>query len=132
MGIAENKALARDYLARLEASDLDAAFGMFAPDGKVWLPGVGTVPLANFAAIVKRFHAMVVGKMKLAIVSMVAEGDRVAVEVEGGADLKRGARYDNNYHFVFVIADGKIALLKEYMNTVAAQAAWTDAGEPPP
>ncbi|MBV1927566.1 MAG: hypothetical protein KUG62_10430 [Rhodobacteraceae bacterium] len=32
-----------------------------------------------------------------------------------------GAHYDNSYHFLFTIADGKITRMKEYMDTYHAK-----------
>jgi len=131
MSTESNKALALEYLKRLEAGDFDAAFGMIADDGKVWVAG-RTAPRDEFVKIVRSFRSLVVGPMTLKPVSAVAEGDRVAIEVEGGADMQKGVRYDNQYHFLFVIKDGKIVLLKEYMDTAAAQATWAGLGMTPP
>jgi ketosteroid isomerase-like protein len=32
------------------------------------------------------------------------------------------------YHFVFVLKDGRISVIKEYMNPAAARAAWVAVG----
>ena len=56
MSTESNKALALEYLKRLEAGDFDAAFGMIADDGKVWVAG-RTAPRDEFAKIVRSFRA---------------------------------------------------------------------------
>ena len=131
MSAAENKAAALEYLRLLEKGDFDACFGMFAPDGKVTVMG-RTSSAGDFAKVVREFRSMVMGAMTLKPTSSVAEGDKVAVEVTGGADMQKGVRYDNQYHFLFEFSGGRIAHLKEYMDTAAAQKTWDSLGKAPP
>jgi hypothetical protein len=49
---------------------------------------------------------------------MTAEGDRVAVEAESKARLANGTLYHNRYHFLFVVRDGRIQVVKEYLDTL--------------
>jgi len=51
---------------------------------------------------------------------MTAEDDRVAVEVSGESIHASGKPYNNKYHFLLIIRDGKIIQLKEYMDTQLA------------
>jgi uncharacterized protein len=129
--MADNKALALDYLRLLEKGDFDAAFGKFTPDGKVSVMG-RTSSVGDFAKVVREFRSLVVGDMTLKVTGAVAEGDKVAVEVTGGANMQKGVRYDNEYHFLFEFKNGKIAHLKEYMDTAKAQATWDALGKAPP
>jgi hypothetical protein len=131
MTASDNKALALDYLRLLETGDFDAAFAKFTPDGKVSVMG-RTSSVGDFAKVVREFRGMVVGPMTLRVTGSVAEGDKVAVEVTGGADMQKGVRYDNQYHFLFEFKGGKIAHLKEYMDTAKAQATWDALGKAPP
>ncbi len=131
MAASDNKALALEYLRLLERGDFDACFGMFAPDGKVTVMG-RTSSAGDFAKVVREFRGMVVGPMTLKPTGAVAEGDKVAVEVTGGADMIKGVRYDNQYHFLFEFRNGRIAHLKEYMDTAVAQATWNALGQAPP
>ncbi|MGH6988906.1 MAG: nuclear transport factor 2 family protein [Stellaceae bacterium] len=131
MTAADNKALALEYLRHLEAGDFDRAFQMFAPDGQVTVMG-RTSSVDDFAKVVREFRGMVVGAMTLKPTSAIAEGDKAAVEVTGGADMMKGVRYDNQYHFAFEFQNGKIAHLKEYMDTAKAQATWDALGKAPP
>ena len=48
------------------------------------------------------------------IVGMIAEGDEVAVEADTDAELNNGKRYNNAYHFVFVMCGGLIDEVREY------------------
>jgi uncharacterized protein len=131
MTAAENKASALDYLRLLEAGDFDGAFAKFTPDGQVTVMG-RTSSVGDFAKVVKEFRGLVVGPMTLRPTGAVAEGDKVAVEVTGGADMQKGVRYDNQYHFLFEFQGGRIAHLKEYMDTAKAQATWAALDRAPP
>lgn len=131
MSASENKALALRYMKELEAGDFDKAFAHFARDGKVTVMG-RTSSAADFGKVVREFRGMVVGPMTLKVTNAIAEDDKVAVEVTGGADMIKGVRYDNQYHFLFEFKDGKIAHLKEYMDTAVAQKTWEQLGTAPP
>jgi hypothetical protein len=48
---------------------------------------------------------------------MTAEDDRVSVEAESYGEITNGKTYENIYHFMFVIRDGKVAAIREYMDT---------------
>jgi len=54
------------------------------------------------------------------IAGITAEEDRVAVEISGEAIHASGETYNNQYHFLLRIKDGKILELKEYMDTQLA------------
>ena len=58
---------------------------------------------------------------------MTAEGDRVAVEAETYGEHVSGKTYNNFFHFLLVIRDGKIQEWKEYMDT--KHASYTFFGE---
>jgi ketosteroid isomerase-like protein len=54
----------------------------------------------------------------------VAEGDRVAVEAESYGELRNGRVYAQEYHVLMTIRDGKIAAVREYMDTAHVMAVW--------
>lgn len=56
------------------------------------------------------------------ILEMTAEADRVSCEAEGTSTLVNGVPYNNQYHFLFYIRDGKIYKIKEYIDTKLADA----------
>lgn len=47
-----------------------------------------------------------------------AGGDAIAVAV----DTRNGRRYNNLYHFLFKLRDGKVAAVKEYLDTMHTNA----------
>lgn len=46
--------------------------------------------------------------------TMTAEDDRIAVEAESYGEMKNGKIYDNIYHFLFKLRNGKITEVREY------------------
>ena len=53
---------------------------------------------------------------------IIAEDDMVVVLARGEVKTKRGADYNNSYCFVIRMRDGKMAELREYMDTALAEA----------
>ena len=58
---------------------------------------------------------------EITIESIIAEGGRVAVQLVMEARTARGEPYRNDYHFAFEVADGKIAAVREYLDTLYVQ-----------
>jgi uncharacterized protein len=55
-----------------------------------------------------------------------AEGEHVAVLMEGFAAAKNGSRYDNKYCHLHTVRDGKIVELWEFLDTVVVEEAIFD------
>jgi ketosteroid isomerase-like protein len=134
MSLDANKQLVRDFLDHYAYGRYQAALAMLAPDSRWWLPGhPQEFPAAGWVdkATVERRLA---GNLKLlphgieiSVGAMTAEDDRVAVEAESKAKLVNGALYHNRYHFLFVVRDGRIHAVKEYLDTLHALSALTGA-----
>ncbi len=58
---------------------------------------------------------------EFSVTGMIEEGDKVAAEANMKATTAFGTLYDNSYHFLFTIEGGKIARMKEYMDTYHAK-----------
>lgn len=61
----------------------------------------------------------------------IADGDYVVVEARGDNVTKPGKQYNNEYCFVFRLADGKIREVKEYADTALIDAVLGDRAEAP-
>jgi hypothetical protein len=131
MSIETNKRIAAEFLARFSASDVAGALAMMADDATWTLPGKPPhMPVAGRRTkeqIARVFHGMV-GALKNGLrmtpTGMVAEGDRVAVEAESYGELANGRVYDQRYHFLMTIRDGRIAEVREYLDTQHVFATW--------
>jgi ketosteroid isomerase-like protein len=60
--------------------------------------------------------------LKVTPKAITAEGDRVALEAESYGELANGKVYNNQYHVLMEIRNGKIQAVREYMDTQHAHA----------
>ena len=124
MGIAENKALARRFIAAISRGDIDAIQNSFAADGTVWtlgtMPISGTFSADQVAEASHRVLDLFPEGLAITIKGMTAEDDRVAIEAESYGRHASGRTYANVYHFLMRVRDGKIAEWREYMDTMHA------------
>jgi ketosteroid isomerase-like protein len=126
-----NKAIAYEFFARFTASDIEGALATMTDDATWWIPGK---PARSPAAgvyqkdrIAKLFHAMVKQLehgLTMTPTSAIAEGNRVAIEHVSSGDLKNGREYRQEYHMVMEFRDGKIAAVREYLDTQHAFDVW--------
>ena len=61
------------------------------------------------------------GALTITPLAMTAEGDRVAVEAEGHAELLDGRVYAPHYHFLVSLRGGKVFEVREYLDTQHAK-----------
>lgn len=59
--------------------------------------------------------------LRFTILSAIAEPDRVAVEAESYGKVADGRLYNNHYHFLFELKDGKIQTVREYLDSGHAE-----------
>jgi ketosteroid isomerase-like protein len=130
MGAAENRELVAELYRRMNDRRYDEMWELFAPDA-VWGGGrFSTEEAGNIgrmkAVIVDPMPAFVDGGITFTLHALTAEGDRVAAEVESYAPVTNGKIYNNHYHMLFEIRDGKIAVVKEYADTAHAHEVFAD------
>ena len=125
----ENKATVARFVAAMESSDVPTLEALLAPDFVWWILGkpeylatAGDHDRAFLLEFFKGSEAMFPQGARLTPSSMIAEGNRVAVEAEMEAVTATGARYHNRYHFMFELRDGTIVRMNEYMDTFHAKA----------
>lgn len=119
----QNKDLVAEFMEVFSAGDRDAILGMMSDSATWWVAGTvegisGTKDREGFGEMLDGIAAGTkAGAIRLTPKAWTAENDRVAVETESYAELKNGRVYNNLYHFVFELADGKIESVKEYLDT---------------
>jgi uncharacterized protein len=129
-----NKSVVAQYLEAFSRGDVAGLVALMTDDSTWWVSGridglSGTYPRDDFAKLVEGAKAAYkTGALKITPSSMIAEGDKVAAEAESYAELLDGKTYNNFYHFLFTMRDGKIAAVKEYMDTLHAKQVFFDAG----
>jgi len=123
----DSKAVLERYVAAVQAGDEAAIRDAFAPDA-VWrldgeLPISGTwrgrdAILSDFLATAMSYYRP--GSVSLEITSLIADGDRVAMQWTSRAHTRSGEPYENHCIAVFTVRDGKIDHVHEYMDTLYA------------
>ncbi|AMO76092.1 nuclear transport factor 2 family protein [Pseudomonas citronellolis] len=119
MNVSANKQLVLDYLRHMESGDTRAALALASDDARFWMPGPGELSKDQVAAFFDQVGPLILS-MNFTIHGMAEEGDRVAVEASGLAQLTNGKQYINDYHFLFIIRDRKVRSMKEYADTAPA------------
>jgi len=128
MGIADNKQVVLDFYEAGARGDMDACFALLADD--VTWSNIGTTRFSGTyegkQAIAENLIGPLFGQLTAGIASrlehMVAEGDTVVAQTAGQAETLDGKPYNNTYCQVFRIRAGRIAAVREYMDTALIDA----------
>ena len=118
-----NKAVVTEFMEVFSRGDVDGILACMSDSATWWvagsIPGIsGTKDKAAFAEMLSGIaESTTTGAIRLTPLAFTAEGDRVAVETESYTELKNGRVYNNLYHFLFEVRDGKIDSVKEYLDT---------------
>lgn len=125
MSIEANKKLVADFFAHFGRKDVQGALAMMTPDATWWIGGkpalfpiCGLKSKAEMGAILDSLVPGTRDGLAITPKSMVAEGNKVACEAESYGVLGNGRVYNNEYHFLVEIRDGKVAVVKEYLDTM--------------
>jgi ketosteroid isomerase-like protein len=120
----ENKQIARDFFAALNRADSAAVAEMYADDAVLWtagsMPFSGTFNKAQAVKLTQAVLSAFPEGLTLTITGLTAEDERVAIEAESHGRHVSGKRYNNHYHFLMIVRNGKVAAFKEYMDTMHA------------
>jgi len=119
METSASKRLVLDYLRHMEAGDTLAALALASEDARFWMPGPGELSKAQVAGFFAQVGPLILS-MRFTIHGIAEEGERIAVEASGLAQLATGKEYANQYHFLFIVRDGCILAMKEYADTAPA------------
>jgi ketosteroid isomerase-like protein len=122
-----NKAIVARFFETFSTGDVPAIIAAMASDGTWWVSGKlegmsGSYTAAGLAPLLVGANAgYKAGALRITPTAMIAEGDKVAVEAHGFAELLDGRAYDCQYHFLITIRGGKVGDVKEYMDTAHAK-----------
>lgn len=128
----DNRRVAMAFFERYDAGDIPGALDLMAEDITYWLagkPGSNATAgrahsKAEMADIFRRMGGAMTGPLRMQVKGTVAEGDKVAVEATSRGELRDGRVYDQEYHVLMTIRDGKIAAAREYMDTAHVMTVW--------
>jgi uncharacterized protein len=127
----KNKQTAAELFARLSAGDVAGALALMTDDVTWRLPGkpeqtpaAGVYDKARLGRLFGRMLSQLEDGLKMTVLGAIAEGEHVAVEAESRGDLRNGRQYRQEYHFLIAFRDGKIAAVREYLDTHHAFDVW--------
>lgn len=119
----KNKALVAEFMEVFSAGDVEKILSYLADSATWWVAGEldgisGTKNKKEFGEMLAGLSSLTkTGAIALTPLAWTAEGDRVAVETESYSELNNGRVYNNLYHFVFEVRDGRIQSIKEFLDT---------------
>ena len=119
----QNKKITRDFFEALSTGS-NKYLDFYTDDSIIWTAGNnsigGTRTKKEVVTFAKNILSAFPSGITFNITGITAEDERVAVEINGEAIHASGEKYNNQYHFLLRIKDGKILELKEYMDTQLA------------
>jgi ketosteroid isomerase-like protein len=125
MGQSNQETVVRKFFELLNAEDLEGVRALLSEDA-AWMPQARDMPGAGeyrgrnviVDTFLKPIRAMFApGSPSNRILSMASNGELVLVETHGTGHLKDGRPYDNRYAWAFEIRDGKVAMIREYLDS---------------
>jgi hypothetical protein len=119
----DNRQLVTEFMEAFGTADIEKTLSYMGEDA-TWtvmgdLPGLsGTHSREAFGELLGGLApATRTGAIRLTPHEWTCQGERVAVETESYSELNNGRVYNNRYHFLFVVRDGRIRAVKEYLDT---------------
>jgi ketosteroid isomerase-like protein len=85
---------------------------------------------ASYRKLVEGSGAEFPTGLRFTITGTTAERDRVALEAESYGHHRSGALYNNRYHLMVLLAGGKIATVREYLDSGHAAEVLKNASSP--
>jgi ketosteroid isomerase-like protein len=131
MDTERNRATAQRFFELFAASDIDGVLALMTDDATWRIPGkkeltptAGVYTKERIGRLFRRMLDNLSAGLRMTVLSSIAEGDRVALEVISSGDLKNGRLYRQEYHFLMEFRDGKISAVREYLDTQHAHEVW--------
>ena len=110
------------FMKVFSTGDAAATTALMTEDATWWVGGSmglsGTYDRDAFAKLLAKVNETCTGPISLTPKAWTVDGDRVAVETESLAHTRTGRTYNNQYHFLFRLRDGKVAGVREYLDTM--------------
>jgi len=117
-----NKAQVKALLSSIEiGGDFSS---LLTADATWWVPEgcqlSGNYSIPQLASAMTQVFSLYKSPPKFTVEYVTAEENRVAVFCHSTAELTDGSPIHNRYHFLFLLENGLIYAVKEFMNTAVA------------
>lgn len=123
----ENKHAFKEFLLAIGRGDAAKVAALLTDDAQVTTMGSSIVSATRnrdeVVALISALNSVTKGGIELTFISFTAEEDRVSCEATGRSTLVTGGEYNNQYHMLATIREGKICSLREYIDTKYTDAA---------
>ena len=123
--IESHKQIARDFMDALSSGDPQRILACYTDDATVWTAGSlsfsGLHTRDEVVDLCEGLLGAFPSGLKFTVNSAIAEGERVALEVEGLGTHVSGKVYHQHYHFLVIIRGDKVAEMREYFDTELAR-----------
>ncbi|RZL85345.1 MAG: hypothetical protein EOP32_00190 [Rhodococcus sp. (in: high G+C Gram-positive bacteria)] len=133
MTLEVNKGIARRYIAAYSDLTGAASAALLGDDARIQLmmrsrglPLKTEMTKTEYLGLFPAMAALLPNGIRHDVVSMIAEGDWVAVETECFAELQLGGSYNNLFHFLLKICDQKVVVVHEYTDFLHTKEALFD------
>jgi len=117
-----NKKLVQSWFEAVNGGDVERLMSLLADDLDYWVAGDWQMGGRHTKVELRQMMIQVAQSkmwdkpLTLTPVAFTAEGERVAVEATSTGSMK-GKDYAQTYHMLFVVKNGKVAILREYLDT---------------
>ena len=121
----QSETVVQKFFELLNAEDLEGVRALLTEDA-AWIPQARDMPGAGEYrgrdVIVDQFLKPIRGLFAKGspsnrILSMASNGALVLVETHGTGHLNDGRPYDNRYAWAFEVREGKVAMIREYLDS---------------
>lgn len=124
MSVEQNKKFIEQFLAKFAKADIDGIMADMSDTCTWWVGGkpelfplAGTKSKEEMRDLLSTLISPMKAGLEMRVKGMTAEGEKVAAEVESYGENPNGSVYNNDYHFLFVVRDGRLEEAKEYLDT---------------
>lgn len=117
------KAVVAKFFETFSSGNVGAILDALDDQAVWWVSGrlegmSGSYDKASFGPLLQGAKAAYRGAgLTITPIAMIAEGNKVAVEAEGFAELLDGRSFTPQYHFLITVRGDKLLEVKEYMDT---------------
>lgn len=119
--------VARRYIETLGAGQFDDCIGLFHEKAVIKFPESvvpqRTLSKAQFGGMLRNMPNIFRSTPTYTLIDQVSQGDRSCIEFSGVGQMNSGAPFKNEYCIVFLVRDGRIVEMREYLDTGALKLA---------
>jgi len=125
MSIEKNKNVVARFWQAFSTGEYETCLSLLDDNEFTWwilgekkqFPLAGNMNKKEFEQLLLGVSGNTLDSLTMTPSGWTAEGDRVAMEAESYAKMSNGKTYNNFYHFLHIVRDGKICMVKEYLDT---------------